>query len=153
MYGTEFNLRTGQECNYSNIDGQATFGFADDFSGDRRSFSGRFLKVVPEMHAVGALVRKKDVAFHLIAASVKHHLNGVADFYIGLTVNGLKLDCGNKSFTLPPDVDDNFFFRHAEHVSLQNFAFTLCDMNVVVVQERLIILGVFQSWCLNIFVR
>ena len=153
MRRTKFNLRAGKKCDHTNIDSQAALRLTQHLAIDGSPIRCRFFQIVPDMHPVRTIVGKKNVAFDVVARPVEHHLNLVAGIDVRFSVNQLKLRSRYQAFALPTNVDNHFFVGHTQHMAVQHLALALRALYVVVVQERLIVLCVFYSWCLNIFVR
>ncbi len=146
------DLRTGQKGDDADIDRQAAFDLADDAARYGRALGRRFFELVPNLDAMSPLIGKQDVAFDRFAGAIEHDFDHVTGLHGGRAVHQRELGSGDKPLCFATDIYNDFFIRHAEHVSVKNLALVSGELAIVVVKKRLI-LGIVSCWRLDIFVR
>ncbi len=119
-YGTNLQLRTGQECLDADIDRQSTLDPAQNDAGDRSLVVGCLLDCIPYLMTLSLFIAQDIAALGLFALDDDFHRIACLQLRLAGVVENLFER--NQSFGLHPDIDNDMLVRELDHGSSHDAA-------------------------------
>ena len=129
--GPDVDLAAGQERAHADVHGETALDPFDDAADDDLLLGEGALDLVPDLHLLGLLARKHDVAF-TIFGPLEQHVDDVAGLHGDLARFVEELVDGDDPLGLVADVDDDLAVGDLEDRALDDFAFCYIPEAVIV---------------------
>ena len=137
--GAHVHLRAGHERLDAHVHRKPALHASQHAARYHQAFSIGLLQVLPCAQAAGLVVRQEDVAFHLRAVPVDHHIDAVAGLNRNVAVGRGELFDGHQPLGLVTEIDDHFLVRDFEHPAFQHLAFRGRRKMTVVLHEVFVV--------------
>ena len=140
--GAHVDLRAGQERSDADVDGEPALDALDDAADDDLPFLEGLLDLVPDLHLLGLLARKHDVAFAVFGA-LEQDIDDVARLRRHLAGLINELFDRNDAFRFEADVHDHFRRRDFHDRALDDFTFRdVSEAGIVKLDQARILLRI-----------
>ncbi len=133
LTGLTSTSEPGQERLHADVHGEAPLDPVDDAAPDGRAGAVGLLDLVPDLHLLGFVLGKDDVAV-LVLGALEEDVHGVPSWTVTLPEKSVNSESGDDPLGLVADVDDHLGRRDRENAPAD-------DLALLEVFERVLVLG------------